>query len=140
MQLVFSQVGRPRGRGKIERFLETRGATAVGTTAWVCAQGGLAQVSGASRREGASRDADALGVGATFREWLLLDSHHRVQKGQNKGPQERRARGRIFAENARVVGAVGLGVGAGGKEAAGASRAGLPLKAMPIWTRRSGPM
>jgi hypothetical protein len=56
-----------------------------------------------------------------FREWLLSDYHHRVQKGQSRGPQERRARGRIFAENAGVVGTVGLVVSAGGTEAASAA-------------------
>lgn len=89
MQLVFSQVGRPRGRGKIERFFQS------------VEQLLLEQLPGyapseAWPRGGASESAKPrVGVltleelERCFRTWLLEDYHRRVQKGQSKGPQER---------------------------------------------------
>lgn len=89
MQLVFSQVGRPRGRGKIERlfqsveqlFLERQPGYAP-KEAWPKSVG-----QGTERERAGALCLEELEV--RFRDWLLLDYHHRVQKGQNKGPQER---------------------------------------------------
>lgn len=89
MQLVFSQVGRPRGRGKIERFfqsveqlfLEQQPGYAP-SEAWPKSVG---QGTGKARAGVLSLEE----LEQRFREWLLVDYHHRVQKGQNKGPQER---------------------------------------------------
>jgi putative transposase len=89
MQLVFSQVGRPRGRGKIERFFQS------------VEQLLLEQLPGyapkeawpkAGTSEPARPQADVLTMGELeqrFRTWLLSEYHRRVQKGQRKGPQER---------------------------------------------------
>jgi putative transposase len=89
VQLVFSQVGRPRGRGKIERFFQS------------VEQLLLEQLPGYAPKEVWPKSVGQAGEKARagiltlweldqrFREWLLSDYHHRVQKGQNKGPQER---------------------------------------------------
>ncbi|GHO51146.1 Mu transposase C-terminal domain-containing protein [Ktedonospora formicarum] len=89
MQLVFSQVGRPRGRGKIERFFRS------------VEQLLLEQLPGYAPKEAwprtlePGREKERLGVMTLsdfeqcFRDWLLSDYHSRVQKGQRKGPQER---------------------------------------------------
>jgi putative transposase len=89
MQLVFSQVGRPRGRGKIERFFQS------------VEQLLLEQLPGYAPKEvwpralEPGRVKESSGVltlselEQRFRDWLLSDYHRRVQKGQRKGPQER---------------------------------------------------
>jgi putative transposase len=90
MQLVFSQVGRPRGRGKIERFFQS------------VEQLLLEQLPGYAPKEawprtGEKDQADVRAGGVLrleeleqrFRKWLLEEYHRRAQKGQGKGPQER---------------------------------------------------
>jgi putative transposase len=89
MQLVFSQVGRPRGRGKIERlfqsveqlFLERQPGYAP-KEAWPKSVG-----QGAEQKWAGVLSLEELEQ--RFRDWLLVDYHRRVQKGQSKGPQER---------------------------------------------------
>jgi putative transposase len=88
IQLVFSQVGRPRGRGKIERFFQS------------VEQLLLEQLPGYTPSEawpgaGEPHRRERAGVLTLeeleqhFRTWLLSDYHYRIQKGQRKGPQER---------------------------------------------------
>jgi putative transposase len=89
MQLVFSQVGRPRGRGKIERFFQS------------VEQLLLEQLPGYAPKEAWPKEVRQAGEKARagvltlweleqrFREWLLSEYHHRVQKGESRGPQER---------------------------------------------------
>jgi putative transposase len=89
MPLVFSQGGCPRGRGKIERFFQS------------VEQLLLEQLPGYAPSEvwpksvGQAREKERVGgltlweLEQRFRDWLLSDSHRRVQKGQSKGPQER---------------------------------------------------
>ena len=89
MQLDFSQVGRPRGRGKIERFFQS------------VEQLLLEQLPGYAPKEawpaaGGEKQSEPRGGMLTlgeleqrFRTWLLSEYHRRVQKGQSFGPQER---------------------------------------------------
>lgn len=89
IQWVFSQVGRPRGRGKVERFFQT------------VEQLFLERQPGYAPKQDWSRDStrevkderDACleleEFERRFRAWLLEDYHFRVQQEQDHAPQER---------------------------------------------------
>jgi putative transposase len=89
MQLVFSQVGRPRGRGKIERLFQSV------EQLFLERQPGYAPKDGWPKSVGQGAEKKAVGVLSLeelewrFRDWLLTGYHHRLQKGQSKGPQGR---------------------------------------------------
>ncbi|QBD77333.1 transposase [Ktedonosporobacter rubrisoli] len=89
MQLVFSQVGRPRGRGKIERFFQSV------EQLFLERQPGYAPSEAWPKSVGQGAGKERAGVltlwelEQCFREWLLSDYHRRVQKGHSRGPQER---------------------------------------------------
>ena len=89
MHLVFSQVGRPRGRGKIERFFQSV------EQLFLERQPGYAPSEAWPKSVRQGRGKERAGMLSLeeweqrFRDWLLVDYHSRVQKGQSKGPQER---------------------------------------------------
>jgi putative transposase len=79
MVLVFSMVGRPRGRGRIERFFQTVNQLFLGD------QPGYAP-------SGAPTPSPALTLtelDGRFRTFVLDDYHHRVQSEMGVSPQER---------------------------------------------------
>jgi putative transposase len=79
MELIFSQFGAPRGRGKIERFFSTVNQLFLSHQPGYSPSGG---------KEGAA--TLTLPVFETrFRVWLLEDYHDRVQKEMNSAPQAR---------------------------------------------------
>jgi putative transposase len=89
MQLVFSQVGRPRGRGKIEQFFQSVEQLLLEQLPGYAPKEAWPQAGG---EKSARREAGVLTLEELeqrFRRWLLEDDHRRVQKGQRKGPQER---------------------------------------------------
>lgn len=89
MQLVFSQVGRPRGRGKIERFFRSVEQLLLEQLPGYAPKEAWPQAGGEKQ---AGLGAGVLTLGELeqhFRAWLLEEYHRRVQRGQSKGPQER---------------------------------------------------
>lgn len=83
MELIFSQVSVPRGRGKIERFFSTVNQLFLSHLAGYAPSGDTEQK--------ASLTLPAFE--ALFRTWLLEDYHHRVQKELAGAPQARWEKG-----------------------------------------------
>lgn len=79
MRLIFSGIGKPRGRGKIERFFGTVNQL------FLCEQPGYAP-------EGSSAVRPALTLAELderFRSWLVGTYHHRKHGETRQSPQER---------------------------------------------------
>ncbi|MGH2493731.1 MAG: Mu transposase C-terminal domain-containing protein [Ktedonobacteraceae bacterium] len=79
MELIFSQFGIPRGRGKIERFFSTVNQLLLSHLAGYCPAGS----------EESTAFLTLSAFEARFRAWLLEDYHYRPQKEINGAPQER---------------------------------------------------
>nr|WP_220199342.1 DDE-type integrase/transposase/recombinase [Ktedonospora formicarum] len=142
IQLVFSQVGRPRGRGKIERFFQS------------VEQLLLEQLPGYAPSEawpgaGEPHRRERAGVLTLeeleqhFRTWLLSDYHYRIQKGQRKGPRSAGKKG-DFCRECQSRWSSWICYWCRWPERDGCSRAGLPLKVIhtlirclrPTWGRK----
>jgi len=80
MKLVFSIPGRPRGRGKIERFFETVNQL------FLCNLPGYT-MDGKFPHDGASLTTSELDV--LFTNWLLDEYHNRIHSETTEPPQER---------------------------------------------------
>ena len=89
MQLVFSRVGRPRGRGKIERFFQSVEQLLLEQLPGYAPKEAWPQAGGETQAEPRAAVLTLGELEQRFRTWLLSEYHRRVQKGQRKGPQER---------------------------------------------------
>jgi putative transposase len=89
MQLVFSQVGRPRGRGKIERFFQSVEQLFLERQPGYAPSEAWPKLVGQRSRKERAGTLSLEELERRFRDWLLSEYHLRVQKGQRKGPQER---------------------------------------------------
>ncbi len=83
IELIFSSVGVPQGRGKIERFFSTVNQLFLSHLAGYAPSGSTEQKARLSLPE----------FEAAFRKWLLEEYHHRVQKEIADAPQPRWEKG-----------------------------------------------
>jgi hypothetical protein len=120
MQLVFSQVGRPRGRGKIERFFQSV------EQLFLERQPGMRPRKHGQDLWGREPSRSELGC-FPWRNWssdfgtgCWRTVTAGCKKGRAKGRRSAGKRGG-FAEHASVPGGVGCVIGVGGKEASGAA-------------------
>jgi len=79
MELIFSQVGIPRGRGKIERFFRSVDQLLLQDTPGYSPKGSI----------GVKATLTLPAFEQRFQTWLLLDYHHRVHEETKCKPAER---------------------------------------------------